>query len=86
MAAYALPTGNYSADDAAHPAQHRPTTSHATSLAATGANLMDPLHRLTVLETSLRTTAEALRKPSPYGAAAAPTPGAPGVGSRPASV
>ncbi|MCQ4083909.1 patatin-like phospholipase family protein [Streptomyces sp. RB6PN25] len=47
-------------------------------LAAMGANLMDPQHRLTVLETSLQTTAEALRKPLPNGTAAAPTPGAPG--------
>ncbi|MED7825880.1 patatin-like phospholipase family protein [Streptomyces chiangmaiensis] len=34
-------------------------------LAAMGPNLMDPLRRLTVLETSLRTTAAELRTPSP---------------------
>lgn len=34
-------------------------------LAAMGANLMDPLHRLTVLETSLQTTAAALHRPFP---------------------
>ncbi|MEU8976831.1 patatin-like phospholipase family protein [Streptomyces monashensis] len=43
-------------------------------LAAMGANLMDPLHRLTVLETSLRTTAAGLRIPAPDRTAATPPP------------
>jgi NTE family protein len=34
-------------------------------LAAMGANLMDAQHRLTVLETSLRTTTAALRRAEP---------------------
>lgn len=50
-------------------------------LAAMGANLMDPLHRLTVLETSLRTTAAALRTPSDR-TAAAPPPDLQGPGDR----
>ncbi|WP_406178258.1 patatin-like phospholipase family protein [Streptomyces sp. NBC_00996] len=44
-------------------------------LAAMGANLMDPLHRLTVLETSLQTTAAALRGPCPHQTAAPSGPG-----------
>jgi NTE family protein len=43
-------------------------------LAAMGANLMDPLHRLTVLETSLQTTAAALRTSSPDHTATGPSP------------
>jgi NTE family protein len=34
-------------------------------LAVMGANMMDPAKRLAVLETSLRTSAEALRHPQP---------------------
>ncbi|MCQ4084802.1 patatin-like phospholipase family protein [Streptomyces sp. RB6PN25] len=44
-------------------------------LAAMGANLMDPQRRLSVLETSLRTTAAALRKPRLERAASESGPG-----------
>ena len=40
-------------------------------LAAIGANLMDPARRLAVLETSLRTSAVALRRPAARRARAA---------------
>ncbi|MFF4795378.1 patatin-like phospholipase family protein [Streptomyces sp. NPDC001276] len=44
-------------------------------LAVMGANLMNPVQRLTVLETSLRTTAAVLRNPSPHRTAKPPASG-----------
>ncbi|MGW2896755.1 hypothetical protein ACWDAO_19585 [Streptomyces sp. NPDC001212] len=44
-------------------------------LTVMGANLMNPVQRLTVLETSLRTTAAVLRNPSPHRTAKPPASG-----------
>jgi NTE family protein len=63
--------------------QVRLITPGPEDLAAMGANLLDPLHRLTVLETSLRTTAVALRTPSPDQMATPPHAQGP-TGRRPA--
>ncbi|MER6102890.1 patatin-like phospholipase family protein [Streptomyces sp. NPDC001832] len=52
-------------------------------LAAMGANLMDPQQRLNVLETSLQTTAAALRRPCPQQRG---TPAEPGTAGRPAGL